>query len=149
MASNIHETLIGAVVIAAAAGFLYLAAQSGDYRSGGDYKLSARFVSAEGLVVGSDVRLAGVKVGTLTDLSLDKQTFEAVATLSLDDDIALPEDSEAKVAAEGLLGGSFVEILPGGSPLEMEPGGEFMFTQSAVSFLNLLLNFVTDEGTTE
>ena len=87
--------------------------------------------------------MAGVKVGTVTALTLDTATFRARADLIVQDGIELPDDTAAIIASEGLLGGSFVELLPGGSPFNLEPGAEILDTQSAVSLVQLLLRFVT------
>lgn len=145
MANNVSETLIGAVVLAAAAGFLFFAGQSVGFSSGGDqYPLIAKFRSVEGLNVGSDVRLSGVKIGTLTSISLDQETYQAVTGISVDNDIAIPDDADIKVSTDGLLGGAFLEITAGGSPFMLEAGDEIIYTQGSISFLNLLLKFVTN-----
>ena len=109
----------------------------------GQYTVDAKFRSAEGITVGTDVRLAGVKIGSVSNLSLDPQTFQAKARLSIKPEYQMPEDSAAIISSEGLLGGSFVEILPGGSYELMEDGSEFSETQGAVSFISLLMKFVT------
>lgn len=146
MASNISETLVGAVVLAAAAGFLVFAGQSTGFSADtNQYELFAKFRSVEGLNVGSDVKLSGVKIGTLTKITLDPETYQAVAEISVDKNIAIPDDADIKVSTDGLLGGAFLEITAGGSPFMLEPGGEIIFTQSSVSFLNLLLKFVTSD----
>ena len=93
--------------------------------------------------MGTDVRLAGVKVGSVTGLELDPVTFRARADLTVRDTIELPDDTAVVISSEGLLGGSFVELLPGGSPFNLEPGDEILDTQSAVSLVQLLLRFVT------
>ncbi|SFP72455.1 outer membrane lipid asymmetry maintenance protein MlaD [Tranquillimonas alkanivorans] len=141
---NISEVATGTAVLAVAAGFLLYAGQVTGLGGGaGDsYDLSASFTSIEGISEGTDVRLAGVKVGAVTDLALNPQTFRADAIFTVDEDLALPEDTAIIVASEGLLGGSYLELLPGGSPFNLEPGAEIEDTQSAVSLLNLLLRYV-------
>lgn len=147
MASNTSETLIGGVVVAIAIGFLFYAGQSAGLSGGSDsYTLNAKFSSAEGLNIGSEVHLAGVQVGTVTKLELDVVTYQAVATFTVRSDIAVPDDSEAKVASEGLLGGNFLELTPGGSPYMLETGQEVEYTQGSVSLLNLLMKFVSGSG---
>jgi len=136
------EVATGTLVLVLAAAFVVVGlSRSGATQSNG-YDLVASFRSAEGIAVGTDVRLAGVKVGSVTDLILNADTFRADATISVGDTIILPDDSAILVASEGLLGGNFVEILPGGSPFNMEPGDAFTDTQGAVSLINLLLKFV-------
>jgi phospholipid/cholesterol/gamma-HCH transport system substrate-binding protein len=147
MASERTEILAGAAILAAALGFVVYAAQgAGLTGEAGTYPLSASFRSVEGIRVGSDVRLAGVKVGTITDLALNPQTFFADASLSIREDVLLPVDSAILISSEGLLGGNFVEILPGGALENLEPGGEIEDTQGAVSLISLLLKFVGGDG---
>ncbi len=144
MAENTAEVLTGAAVLAAALGFLVYAGQgSGLAPTAGSYPLKASFRSVEGITVGADVRLAGVKVGTVTSLSLNPQTFFADATILVKNDVLLPDDSAILISSEGLLGGSFVELQPGGSLENFAPGAEIEDTQGAVSVVNLLSKFVT------
>jgi phospholipid/cholesterol/gamma-HCH transport system substrate-binding protein len=151
MASERAEILAGAAVLAVAVGFAVYAAQgAGLVQAPETYPLTASFRSVEGITVGSDVRLAGVKVGTITDLTLNPETFFADASLSVRDDVLLPVDSTILVSSEGLLGGSFIELLPGGALETLEPGAEIEDTQGAVSVITLLMKFVggdaTDDG---
>lgn len=144
MAENITEVVTGGAVLAVAAGFLFYAGQVGGVGVGqsGLEAYSASFRSAEGIGIGTDVRLAGVKVGSVTDMTLDPATFRAETAFTLQSDVVLPDDSAIVIASEGLLGGSFLEILPGGSPFNLEPGSEIADTQSSVSIVQLLLKFV-------
>ncbi len=147
MAENVGEIIAGGAVLAAAIGFVIYAAQgSGLSRDPGSYPLTASFRSVEGVTVGTDVRLAGVKVGTVTSLSLNPQTFFADATISVRDGIALPDDSAILISSEGLLGGNFVELQPGGSLENLNPGAEIENTQGAVSVISLLMKFVGGSG---
>ena len=151
MSENKTEVVIGAVVLAAAIGFFVYAGQTAGLSGGGgdSYDLRASFRSVEGISVGSDVRLAGVKVGTVTSLELNPQTFFADANINLRSGIVLPEDSAILVSSEGLLGGSFIELIPGGSLENLAPGDEIEDTQGAVSVVNLLMTFAgggSDEG---
>ncbi|SIO02800.1 outer membrane lipid asymmetry maintenance protein MlaD [Vannielia litorea] len=145
MSENTTEAIVGACVLAAAAGFLWYASglTDGGGSGGGSYPLVASFRSAEGISVGTDVRLAGVKIGSVRGLDLNAETFRAEATFSISDGINLPEDSSAAISSEGLLGGNFIEIIPGGSPFNLEAGGEIEDTQGAVSLIGLLSKFVS------
>jgi len=98
------------------------------------------------VTVGSDVRLAGVKVGTVTEISLNPETFRADMGMTLQDDILIPDDSAILISSEGLLGGNFVEISPGGSPFYYEDGDEILDTQGSVSLISLLLKYVAGGG---
>jgi phospholipid/cholesterol/gamma-HCH transport system substrate-binding protein len=143
MAYERAEILAGAAVLAVALGFVVYAAQGAGLTRGPEsYPLVASFRSAEGISIGTDVRLAGVKVGTVTDLTLNPATFFADTTISMRQDVALPVDSTILVSSEGLLGGSFIEVLPGGALENLEPGAEIEDTQGAVSLINLLMKFV-------
>ncbi len=148
MAENTTEVMVGGAVLAAAIGFLVYASDSTDamQSTAGNYDLTASFRSAQGVTVGTDVRLAGVKVGTVTALDLNPTTYRADATLSVREELELPDDSAALVAAEGLLGGYFIELVPGGSPFNVEPGGEIEDTQGSVSLITLLLKFVSGDN---
>jgi phospholipid/cholesterol/gamma-HCH transport system substrate-binding protein len=147
--SNAAETVIGAAVLAAAAGFMLYAGNLADIgpNTGADrYELTAAFRKAEGLSAGTDVRVAGVKVGSVRQLTLDPETFRAVATLSIESEVKLPEDSDAAILTEGLLGGSYVAITPGGSEFDLAPGDEIMFTQGSVNLMDLVGRAITGGG---
>ena len=148
MAENTSEVLAGGAVLAVAIGFLVYAGQStGAARTGPDsYDLSASFRSAEGISVGADVRLAGVKIGSVTKLDLNPETFRADMGFSVIGGLELPEDSSIAISSEGLLGGNFVELVPGGSPFPLEPGAEIEDTQGALSLLGLLAKFVSSSS---
>lgn len=147
MTHSTTEVTIGAAVLALAVGFAVYAGQIAGLGGGGaGYPLTASFRSAEGVSLGTDVRLAGVKVGTVTGIDLDPQTFRARTTFTVDDAVAVPDDSSVIISSEGLLGGNFVEILPGGSPFNYEAGDEVLDTQGAVSLISLLMKFVAGGG---
>ncbi|WP_299603795.1 outer membrane lipid asymmetry maintenance protein MlaD [uncultured Tateyamaria sp.] len=145
MAENTTEVLVGGVVLAAAIGFAVYGAQVAGLgnNNGSAYPLTASFRSLEGVNVGTDVRLAGVKVGTVTDVALNPETYRADTVVSLRTDTQIPDDSAIVISSEGLLGGNFVEIMPGGSPFFFEAGDEITDTQGSVSLISLLLKFVS------
>jgi phospholipid/cholesterol/gamma-HCH transport system substrate-binding protein len=139
---NIAEVLTGAVVLLIAAGFLvYAVAHSGRGVTSG-YSLQAKFDHIDGLGVGADVRLAGVKVGSVTEERIDPQSFLAVVTLTVRDDIKLPKDSAAIVTSESLLGGKYLSLQPGGDEALLQPGQTITITQSSVSIEELLGKFI-------
>lgn len=147
MIENKTEVLVGGAVLAVVAGFLIYAAQITGMGSRADsYPLTASFRSIEGVSIGTDVRLAGVKIGTVKDIALNAQTYRADATIAIQSGVEIPEDSAITIASEGLLGGNFVEIVPGGSPFMLEAASEIEDTQSAVSLVSLLLKFVSGGG---
>ncbi len=141
------EIVVGGVVLAAAIGFVvYMGQATGFAARSTGYELTASFRSIEGITVGSDVRLAGVKIGSVTDIRLNPETFRADAAITVLDEVALPDDTAIVISSEGLLGGNYVEILPGGSPFNLEQGDEIEDTQGAVSLISLLLKFVSGSG---
>lgn len=145
MAENTTQVLVGGAVLAAAVVFgVYTVQSAGLSLNREGYPLTASFRSLEGVSVGTDVRLAGVKVGTVTGIELNPETYRAETTVTIRDGIAIPDDSAIIVASEGLLGGNYVEISPGGSLFFYEPGSEILDTQGAVSLVSLLLKFVSD-----
>ena len=147
MSENATEVFVGGAVLAAAVGFFLYAGQVTGYEEAGDaYQLTASFRSADGLGVGTDVRLAGVRVGSVTALDLNPETFRADTRFSVKEGIEIPDDSAVVISSEGLLGGNFVEIMPGGSPFAFEAGDEIEDTQGAVSLISLLVKFVAGSG---
>ncbi len=150
MTHSSTEVLTGGIVLAVAAGFALYAAQVAGLSRGGDsYPLTASFRSLEGISVGTDVRLAGVKSGTVTGVQLNPETFRADTTFAVEDGIMIPDDSAIVISSEGLLGGNFVEVMPGGSPFNLEAGDEIVDTQGAVSLISLLVKFVAGSGSDE
>ncbi|PWE30863.1 outer membrane lipid asymmetry maintenance protein MlaD [Pararhodobacter marinus] len=151
MAYRAWEVALGAVVMAAAIVFVVFALRStGTVLTQSDsYDLHASFRSAEGVRPGTEVRLGGVKIGSVTALTLDPQSFRAQLTVAIQQDLALPLDSTIQVASEGILGGTFVEILPGGDFDNLQPGDSFQDTQSAVSLITLLLRAFTGSDASE
>ena len=151
MTGRISEILAGAGVLAAAAGFLVYAS-GGEGLSGGardSYELKASFRSVEGVTVGTDVRLAGVKIGTVTGISLDRATYRAAVRFTVPADLELATDTQLLVSTEGLLGGTFLEVVPGGAPDNLAAGDEVTETQGAISVVTLLLKFAGGSGTPE
>jgi phospholipid/cholesterol/gamma-HCH transport system substrate-binding protein len=141
---SIAEVAAGAVVLAVAAVFLVFAVTNSGRGgvSGPGLTLSARFDRIDGLAPGADVRIAGVKVGSVVDQRIDPQTFLAVLTLRIDGSLRIPSDSSAEIASEGLLGGKYVSIVPGGADRLLQNGGQITITQSAISLESLLGRFI-------
>lgn len=146
MAEDKLEIAVGAAVLAFAVGFVVFTVQAtgltGAVGGSGSYALTASFRSAEGVSVGTDVRLSGVKIGTVSDVVLNAETLRADATIAIRQGVEIPDDSVAAISSEGLLGGNFVEVLPGGSPFALSADGSFAETQGALDLLTLLSRFV-------
>lgn len=138
MQSNLVETLIGTIVVVVAALFLFYGYTSSGMRSASGYKVTAAFSGVDGLANGSDVRLSGIKIGTVVSQRLNSETYQAVVTMDLARDVKIPDDTSAKITSDGLLGGSYVSLTPGGSPDYLSEGGEIMFTQGSVDLMGLI-----------
>ena len=144
MSKSKKETTVGALVLLLAIGFLvYLLNSTNLINNNDGLNLKASFRSADGITTGTDVRMAGVKIGSVTGMRLDPESFRAEVLFSLRNDLKIPDDSGVAVSQDGLLGGSFVEVIPGGSEFELQDGAEFLDTQGSVSLVSLLLKFVS------
>ncbi len=146
MNRGLVETLMGAVVLGVAVVFLIFAYSASDVGRSGGYEVDATFTTVGGLKVGNDVRMSGIKIGTVSRQGLDPETYLATVTLSIDPVIKLPRDTSAAIASEGLLGGNFVDLVPGGDPEMLEPGERIEYTQDAVDFVQLLSKFMFSTG---
>jgi phospholipid/cholesterol/gamma-HCH transport system substrate-binding protein len=142
MGKSLVETLMGAVVLVVAGMFLVFAYSTADIRPVRGYAVTAKFQSIDGVRLGTDVKLAGIKVGSVVAQSLDPQTYEAVLTLSIVADVKLPRDTSAQIASEGLLGGTYIALSPGAEDRMLAAGGEIRHTQSPVNLVQLLGRFI-------
>ncbi|HYD32029.1 MAG TPA: outer membrane lipid asymmetry maintenance protein MlaD [Azospirillaceae bacterium] len=138
MRRNVIETVLGAVVLLVAGFFLVFAYTSSDLSAVKGYEVTANFSSVGGLQNGSDVRISGVKVGTVVSQTLDAKTYLAVVRMSVDPNIKLPKDTVALIASESLLGGKYMALEPGGDPDMIPAGGRIEYTQSTPGIEQLL-----------
>lgn len=143
MKQNYFETVLGAVVLLVAGLFLYIAyTMSAPDLLSGSYDLRAKFNHIDGISMGNDIRIAGVKVGSVQKIDLDEKTFEAVVTFRLKDSVHLPQDSSAEILSDGLMGGKFINITPGGAEENFKPRDMIEKTQSSVGLEQLLSKFM-------
>jgi phospholipid/cholesterol/gamma-HCH transport system substrate-binding protein len=144
---NLAEALTGLVVVAAAAAFVMFAWTRTSAGEGqGGTRLMARFPSIAGVTLGTDVKVAGVKVGRVAALSLDPGSYQAVLTLSVDPGLKLPIDSSAAITSEGLLGGNYVALTPGADSAMLKDGGEIIETSGAPDLMGLIGSVVNRSG---
>lgn len=140
------ETILGAVVAVVAVGFFaFAAAQAGQNTTGSGYDLHASFQRVDGVGVGSDVRISGVKVGVVRSVTLDPSNYDAVLTMTVNNGVHILDESTARIATDGLLGGAYVSIEPAG----MDPlaaGAEIPNTQGSVDLLTLFASFAQGSG---
>ncbi len=147
--STTLETAVGAAVVALAVGFFayaYKTAGVGGTSAAGGYVLVAEFDNAEGINVGTDVRLAGIKIGSVTAQTLNTESYQARIEMTVDKSVSLADDSAAKITSEGLLGGKFIALEPGGSDAKLEPGGQFSYTQGSVDLWALIGQAMSGSG---
>lgn len=143
---HLAEALAGLAVVVGAGLFLTFALDRTGSGSADSYVLDARFPNVAGINVGSDVRLSGMRVGSVTAQKLDPQTYQAVLTLSVDSAVQLPIDSSAAITSEGLLGGNFIALVPGGDPEMLRPGEEISDTQGATDLMGLIGSVINSSG---
>lgn len=150
MRESIFETLIGLVVVSVAGVFLWFAlASGGDNTAGSDkYELTARFNNVSGVARGSDVRLAGVKVGVVQAIAADYERAEGVLTLTVDQALELADDTSARISTDGLLGGAYVSLEQGGGfdVIPRDGTGEIVYTRGSVDLLTLFASFASGSG---
>ena len=143
MKINILDAFLGFTVLLITGLFLfyvYLTLDTKLFKSDG-FRLHARFENIDGIVTGSKVKLSGVNIGTVKSISLEPESYYAFITMNFDKKFSFPDDTEASVQLEGLLGGSYISILPGGSDVMLLNDQEILYTQGSTSLLNLMLKF--------
>ncbi len=143
---SVAELAAGAAVLLVTAGFMAYAAVNTGRATGSGTRLSARFDNVGTIASGADVRVAGVKVGSVAATSIDPKSYQAVVNFMVQPNIKLPDDSSATISTGGLLGGSFVTLTPGGSDKILGDGGEITITQSASNLEDLLGKFIFNVG---
>ena len=142
MKRNMIETVLGAVVLVVAIFFLSFSYSTADVGQVEGYELSANFAGIGGLGIGDDVQISGVKVGSVTGIDLQDETYLAKVSFSVDPDVQLPDDSTALISSESLLGGRFMLLEPGGSEEYLEEGGQVIYTQAPQNLEQLLGKFI-------
>lgn len=138
MKRNLIETIMGAVVIAVAVFFFVFAYTTADIRTVPGYLVTAKFDRIDGINLGSDVRLSGIKVGTVTAQILDPDDYLAKVTLSIDHKVKLPVDTSASITADGLLGSKYLNLSPGGAEKMLKPGDEIGITQGSIDMFAII-----------
>jgi phospholipid/cholesterol/gamma-HCH transport system substrate-binding protein len=142
MSRNAVETVMGAVVLVVAALFLFFAYSTSQVRAVSGYELTARFNRVEGLRDGGDVRISGIKVGSIVSQELDPKSFVAIVKISVDPSIKLPVDTVATITSSGLFGDKFLSLEPGNEDQTIKPGGALEHTQSPMSLESLIGQYI-------
>lgn len=139
---NFFDFLVGTIVLVVAITFLVISFKSSKISSDNGYKILAKFDNADGINIGSDIKISGVKIGTIAEQNLDSDSFQAVLKFNIYNHIKIPSDSSAKIVSEGLLGSKYIAITPGGNDEFLKEGQEINFTQSSINFEELLGKFI-------
>lgn len=143
MAKRRTEILIGAAALLAGAAVIAALYADGRGDRAEGYPVSARFQRADGIAVGSDVRLAGIPVGRVTAQRLD-ENYRAVLTFTVTPALELSSDTAAVIQTDGLLGAKFISLEPGGDERPIPPGGEIAYTQDSVVIEDLLETIISE-----
>jgi phospholipid/cholesterol/gamma-HCH transport system substrate-binding protein len=142
MSRNAIETIMGAVVLVIAALFLFFAYSTSQIRRTAGYEVTASFDRVDGIRDGGDVRISGIKVGSIVSQTLDPKTYLAVIRMTIDPSVKLPTDTVAQIASSGLLGDKYLSLVPGGADETIPPGGRIQFTQPAISLESLIGQYI-------
>lgn len=149
MANNVIETVMGAVVLTVAGGFLYFAYDNSNVKRVDGYEIKADFSNVSGIGVGSDVRVGGIKVGVVESLELDSKSYDAVVSMRIKKEVKLPKDSSAAIQSTGLIGEKFLSIAPGGDESLLKDGDVITYTQASVNLEEMIGKFVFSGGGVE
>lgn len=142
MGRNVIETIMGAFVLFVALFFIFISYKSGNISTVSDgYKLTSKFRDAGGISIGSDVRVGGIKIGTVFGQRLDPNTYMAIVEININESVKLPKDSIAAIVGDGLLGGKYISIQPGGDSAMFSSGDEIKYTQDSVNIEQLIGKF--------
>lgn len=142
MKRSVIETVLGAIVLLLAVAFLIFSYKTADVRRVSGYNIVAAFTGTGGLAEGDDVRISGVKIGSVNKLALDPQKYLAIVTMSIDPNTKLPDDTSAIISSDSLLGGRYLELQPGGSDRMMKDGDRIQYTQAPQNLEQLLGKFI-------
>lgn len=144
---NLVEALVGLAVVALAVWFVVFAwGRTGGGSGGPAVHVTALFSNASGVSVGTDVRIAGLKIGSVSSQKLDPKTWQAEVILSLDPAVKVPADSTASITSEGLLGGTYISVAPGGDTVALKEGDTIVDTQGAVDLMGMIGQFINKSG---
>jgi len=138
---SVVERLIGAAVVAVAALIIAFVYRSSGIEAINGYTVTAKFDRVEGIRVGSEVRMSGIKVGAVLSQTLEPVTYRAVLLLGIDKNVKLPADTVARITTEGLAGSKYVELEAGGEEKLLRQGDEITQTQSSINLEDLISRY--------
>ncbi len=132
------EILVGALVVLIGFGFVHYAYSGRQVKTVAGYELSARFNKVGTIQLGAPVKVAGITVGRVANIGLDKSNFQVVMDLTVQSDLKLPADTKASITTDGLLGGKYVKLMPGQAKEQLGPGGKIAETKDALVLEDLV-----------
>ncbi len=121
-------------------GYLTIKLGKMELTGGNGYEIHAVFSNSGGLAVGTDVLIAGIKIGKVTKVALEN--YNAKVTFKINEGVKIPQDAIAAIKTKGLIGEKYVEISPGGSDVYLKPGDSIVDTQPAVDIEELISKYV-------
>jgi len=142
MKNNLFEVIVGTFVLGSAIYFFFFSFNKSNISTSKTYQVSAKFDNIDGVSIGSDIKISGVKIGTVASEIIDPETYRAILKLNINQEIKLPTDSSAKILSSGLLGGKYIGIEVGAEEEMLQNGGQIQFTQSGINFEELLGKFI-------
>ena len=142
MKRNPIETILGFLVLISTGFFIFLVMTHIDIRPVKGYHVRANFLKTGGLEVGADVRISGVKVGSVLSAKLNEDDYTADVILSIDSTIKLPVDTQATIADAGLMGSKYVRLVPGGERLWLKDGDKITKTKDYKSLEDSVSDFI-------
>jgi phospholipid/cholesterol/gamma-HCH transport system substrate-binding protein len=141
MRRSAFETVIGALVLIVAGMFLYFTYSTG-YQHADGYEVMAKFNRIDGLALGSEVRLSGIKIGRVISERLDPDSYLAIVRMSIDRGIKLPVDTTAKITSDSLLGSYYISLEPGAEDKIIPDGGQIVATQDPINIGDLVGRYI-------
>jgi phospholipid/cholesterol/gamma-HCH transport system substrate-binding protein len=143
MGNSRVEIFVGTFLIIGFLAFGWLALQLGEvaWLTGSKtYMINAEFNNISGVKAGADVQIAGVTVGKVRQLELNKEN-QAVVGMQVDREVVIPVDSVASVKSQGIIGDKYIQITLGGDESLYKPGETIVDTESAVDLESLISKF--------
>lgn len=142
MKKNFFEAIIGTLVLICAAFFIITSFKGSSISKSDGYQIIAKFNNSDGISIGSDVKISGVKIGNVLTQELDHKSYKAKLVMTIDPSIKIPVDSSIKIVSEGLLGSKYLLINPGSEEEFLQNNDQIEYTQSSVNFEELLGKFI-------
>lgn len=143
--SRILESAVGFLVLSLSIWFFFYAYNKTAWESSAGYTVCAKFDDADGLSPGTDVKIGGVKIGTIESISIDTKTYTVNVYLKVDKTMNLPTDTEAIVASNGLLGGKYVQLVPGIDDTMLTDNSVILRTRGAQNLESLIGQFLMSD----